>query len=43
MQMMPEGLKSFAGGSLKRLLGNFTSTPLKGGLAGIVVTGLAQQ
>lgn len=42
MQMMTEGLKSFAGGSLKQLLGRFTSTPLKGVLAGILVTGLVQ-
>lgn len=42
MQMMTEGLKSFAGGSLKQLLGRFTSTPFKGVLAGILVTGLVQ-
>ncbi|HBA71687.1 MAG: hypothetical protein A2X82_09370 [Geobacteraceae bacterium GWC2_55_20] len=42
MQMMTEGLKTFAGGSLKQLLGRFTSTPLKGVLAGILVTGLVQ-
>lgn len=42
MQMMTDGLKSFAGGGLKQLLGRFTSTPLKGVLAGILVTGLVQ-
>lgn len=42
MQMMTDGLKSFAGGSLKQLLGRFTSTPFKGVLAGILVTGLVQ-
>lgn len=42
MLMMTEGLKVFAGGGLKQLLGRFTSTPLKGVLAGILVTGLVQ-
>jgi len=42
MQMMTEGLKSFAGGGLKQLLGRFTSSPLKGVLAGLLVTGLVQ-
>lgn len=40
--MMTEGLKVFAGGGLKQLLGRFTCTPLKGVLAGILVTGLVQ-
>ena len=42
MMMMTEGLKVFAVGGLKQLLGRYTSTPLKGALAGILVTGLAQ-
>ena len=42
MLMMTEGLKVFAGGGLKQLLGRYTSTPLKGVLAGILVTGLVQ-
>jgi len=42
MMMMTEGLKVFAGGGLKQLLGRFTSTPLKGVLAGMLVTGLVQ-
>jgi phosphate:Na+ symporter len=42
MQMMTEGLKAFAGGGLKRLLGRWTSSPARGVLAGILVTGLVQ-
>jgi len=42
MLMMTEGLKVFAGGGLKQLLGRYTSTPLKGVLAGVLVTGLVQ-
>jgi phosphate:Na+ symporter len=42
MLMMTEGLKVFAGGGLRQLLGRFTSTPLRGLLAGIMVTGLVQ-
>jgi len=42
MLMMTEGLKLFAGEGLKQLLGRFTSTPLKGVLAGVLVTGLVQ-
>ncbi len=42
MLMMTEGLKVFAGDSLKQLLGRFTSTPFRGVLAGALVTGLVQ-
>lgn len=42
MLMMTEGLKLFAGDGLKQLLGRFTSTPLKGVLAGLLFTGLVQ-
>ncbi|MCP3176133.1 Na/Pi symporter [Desulfuromonas sp. KJ2020] len=42
MMMMTEGLKVFAGGSLKQLLNRYTSTPLRGVLAGVLVTGLVQ-
>jgi phosphate:Na+ symporter len=42
MQMMTDGLKTFAGGGLKQLLSRYTSTPLKGVLAGVLVTGLVQ-
>jgi len=42
MLMMTEGLKTFGGSSLKRLLGNWTSTPLRGVGAGLLVTALVQ-
>jgi phosphate:Na+ symporter len=42
MLMMTEGLKAFGGGRLKRLLGRWTSTPLRGVAAGILVTALVQ-
>jgi phosphate:Na+ symporter len=42
MQRMTEGLTMFAGSGLKRLLGRWTSTPLRGVFAGIIVTGLVQ-
>lgn len=42
MQMMTEGLKVFAGSGLRRLLGRWTSTPWRGVLAGILVTGVVQ-
>lgn len=42
MAMMTEGLKTFAGGGLKRLLERWTSTPLRGVLSGMAVTGLVQ-
>lgn len=42
MLMMTEGLKLFAGEGLKQLLGRFTSTPFKGVLTGVLVTGLVQ-
>jgi phosphate:Na+ symporter len=42
MLMMTEGLKVFAGGALKRLLGQWTSTPWRGVLSGVLVTGVVQ-
>lgn len=42
MQMMTDGLKTFAGGGLRHLLGQWTSTPLRGVLAGVLVTGIVQ-
>jgi len=42
MGMMTDGLKAFAGSSLRQLLGTWTSTPARGVLAGILVTGLVQ-
>ena len=42
MQMMTDGLKAFAGGALKRLLEQWTSTALRGVISGILVTGLVQ-
>ncbi|MBA4253053.1 MAG: Na/Pi cotransporter [Comamonadaceae bacterium] len=42
MLMMTEGLKAFGGSGLKRLLGRWTSTPLRGVFAGIAVTALVQ-
>jgi len=42
MMMMTDGLKVFAGSGLRKLLSQFTSTPLKGVFAGILVTGLVQ-
>lgn len=42
MLMMTEGLKTFAGGALKQLLGQWTSTPLRGVFSGILVTGVVQ-
>ncbi|MBA2664561.1 MAG: Na/Pi cotransporter family protein [Bradymonadaceae bacterium] len=42
MLMMTDGLKVFAGSGLKRILGRWTSTPLRGVLVGIGVTGLVQ-
>lgn len=42
MQLMTEGLKTFAAGGLKGLLGRWTSTPFRGVLAGFLVTGLVQ-
>lgn len=42
MQMMTEGLKVFAGDGLKQLLSRYTSTPFKGVLTGILVTGIVQ-
>ncbi len=42
MQMMTDGLKIFAGGGLRKLLARWTSTPLRGVLSGVLVTGLVQ-
>ncbi|MEX2481704.1 MAG: Na/Pi symporter [Gammaproteobacteria bacterium] len=42
MLMMTEGLKIFAGRGLKTLLERWTSTPLRGVFAGMLVTGLVQ-
>ena len=42
MLLMTEGLTVFAGGGLKQLLGRWTSTPLRGVFAGILVTGVVQ-
>jgi len=42
MVMMTEGLTVSAGSGLKRLLARWTSTPLRGVAAGILVTGLVQ-
>jgi phosphate:Na+ symporter len=42
MQRMTEGLTVFAGSGLKQLLGRWTSNPLRGVFAGILVTGLVQ-
>lgn len=42
MQMMTDGLKVFAGTGLKRLLERWTSSPLRGVVAGVLVTGVVQ-
>ena len=42
MLLMTEGLTVFAGSGLKHLLARSTSTPLRGVLSGILVTGLVQ-
>lgn len=42
MQMMTDGLKAFAGARLKQLLERWTSTPARGVVAGMLVTGLVQ-
>lgn len=42
MLLMTEGLNVFAGSGLKQLLGRWTSTPLRGVFAGILVTGVVQ-
>ncbi|MEW5885655.1 MAG: Na/Pi symporter [Pseudomonadota bacterium] len=42
MLLMTEGLKAFGGAGLKRLLGRWTSTPVRGVAAGFVVTALVQ-
>lgn len=42
MEMMTDGLKNFAGQQLKHLLGQWTSTPLRGLAAGILITGVVQ-
>jgi phosphate:Na+ symporter len=42
MAMMTDGLKAYAGHQLKRMLERYTSTPLRGVAAGVLVTGLVQ-
>lgn len=42
MLMMTEGLKTYGGRGLKRLLGRWTSTPLRGVAAGVLITALVQ-
>lgn len=42
MRMLTDGLKTFAGTGLRRMLSQWTSTPLRGVLSGIVVTSLVQ-
>jgi phosphate:Na+ symporter len=42
MTMMTDGLKTFTGHHLRIMLERFTSTPLRGVAAGVVVTGLVQ-
>ena len=42
MLMMTDGLKIFAGGALKRLLDQWTSTALRGVVSGMIVTGIVQ-
>jgi phosphate:Na+ symporter len=42
MLMMTEGLKAFGGSGLKRLLGRWTSSPVRGVAAGTLVTALVQ-
>lgn len=42
MGMMTDGLRAFAGGSLRRLLERWTSSATRGVFAGMLVTGLVQ-
>lgn len=42
MSMMTSGLQAFAGSGLRQLLGRWTRTPLRGVMAGVLVTGLVQ-
>jgi phosphate:Na+ symporter len=42
MRMMTDGLKLFAGGATQRAMGVWTSSPLRGVLAGILLTGAVQ-
>jgi len=42
MEMMTDGLKSFAGQPLKHLLGQWTRTPLRGLAAGVLITAIVQ-
>lgn len=42
MLMMTDGLKAFGGSGLKRLLGRWTSTPMRGVAAGTLLTALVQ-
>ena len=41
-RMMTKGRKVFAGSGLRHLLGRWTSTPLRGVLSGLLVTGIVQ-
>jgi len=42
MEMMTNGLKNAAGHHLRHMLGNWTKTPLRGLMAGFVITGIVQ-
>lgn len=42
MEVMGDGLKRLGGGKLERILGELTSTPIKGVLLGALVTGIIQ-
>ena len=42
MEMMTNGLKNAAGHSLRHLLGHWTRTPMRGLMAGFVITGIVQ-
>lgn len=42
MLLLTDGLKAYAGDELKRLLERWTSTPLRGVFAGILITGVVQ-
>ncbi|MBB5319641.1 Na/Pi cotransporter family protein [Marinobacter oulmenensis] len=42
MEMMTNGLKNAAGHQLRHMLGHWTKTPLRGLMAGFVITGIVQ-
>jgi len=42
MEMMTNGLKNAAGHQLRHLLGHWTKTPLRGLMAGAIITGIVQ-